>query len=81
MFLCNGSHAVGLKETLVEGSQSVCFTFPQSVLLHHFVALSKICSVNLNTAEGNLAETKNIDERYSYSTIIQFHVHVHCSQE
>lgn len=68
----------GLKDALVEESQSWCFKFPQSVVQHHFVALSEICLLNCAAAECNLPEKENIGWRYS--TIIQFHVHEHCSQ-
>lgn len=43
----------GLKETLVEESESLCVKFPKSVVQHHFVALSEICLLNSSAAEGS----------------------------
>ncbi len=50
----------GLKDTLVEGSESQSLKFPKSVVQHHFVALSEIWLLNSAAAEGNLPERKNI---------------------
>lgn len=69
----------GLKDTFVQKSETWCLKFPKSVVQHHSLALSEIWLLNCAAAEGNLVERKNIGWRYS--TIIQFHVHVHVGQE
>lgn len=51
---------VRLKDTLVEESERWFLRFPQSVVQHHFVALSEIWLLNSAAAEGNLPERENI---------------------
>lgn len=69
---------VRLKDTLVEESERWFLRFPQSVVQHHFVALSEIWLLNSAVVEGHLPERENIGWRFS--AIIQFHVHVQRGQ-
>lgn len=78
-FLCNGSHAVWTQRHVCAGIRKPEPQTPKKRGAASLCGLIGDLLLSCAAAEGNLAERKNIGWRYS--TIIQFHVHVHRGQE